>query len=312
MRERLHKTVYTFQNLPDVNGSIYSVISDGNGGVFIGGSIQGFQSQGQYLTRQCAVAHILSNGSLDAAWNPNVKQEFGSFIQEGVVYSLALYNGRLYIAGRFTSVNGAERFQLAALDAATGALSSWNANNMQTTTSYPNIQNMVFNMQVLPHNGAVFGAGTFFMPDERGYVGKFDASSGLLTSWGNKVTSPLGFYVPKITALSVSNGVLYVGGQFMEIAGANRRNLAAFDLSTGDILPWNPGATMQWDWAVGTITALVAQNGQIYMSGSFSSIGGQIRQNLGAVDVNGSLTSWNPAPHNGNVANLRNGQKISN
>ncbi|TAE20705.1 MAG: hypothetical protein EAZ92_17795 [Candidatus Kapaibacterium sp.] len=283
--------------MPNVGGTIHAIVPDGNGGTFIGGSFSNFVNpDGRYFQRECAVAHILPNGSVDESWNPNILLEVEGFSDIGMIFGMTVSNGRLYIAGRFTKVNGQARYQLAALDIVTGAVHSWNANNGQTLVGYPSIQNLAYNMRVVANNNTIFGAGTMFLPDERGYVGGFEKTTGILTSWGSKVTSPLAPYIPRITALSVSNGVLYVAGQFLQIAGADRQNLAAFDANTGAMLPWNPGATTQWTDFLGAVTALSAYNGHIYYSGYFSGINGQARSGLGAVDENGSVTAWNPAP----------------
>ena len=88
-------------SFPKVNGYINAVASDGSGGWYIGGS---FSSVGgvdrNYL------AHILSNGSVDSAWNPDADAD---------VYALAVSGSTVYAGGWFTTMGGTARNYLAAI-----------------------------------------------------------------------------------------------------------------------------------------------------------------------------------------------------
>jgi hypothetical protein len=53
------------------NGSIYSVVSDGSGGWYIGGNFTSITTSSTTTVLRNRIAHILSNGQLDLAWNPN-------------------------------------------------------------------------------------------------------------------------------------------------------------------------------------------------------------------------------------------------
>ena len=69
---------------PRIAGQVYTSVSDGNGGWFIGGD---FKKVGDD-SRQFAV-HILADGSVDATWAP----EFNSVINTMVVANNTLYVG---------------------------------------------------------------------------------------------------------------------------------------------------------------------------------------------------------------------------
>jgi len=62
------------------------------------------------------VAHINNNGTVDTNFTANVSNNS--------VYSLLLYNGKLYIGGNFTSINGVadNRIYIAALSSTDGTL----------------------------------------------------------------------------------------------------------------------------------------------------------------------------------------------
>ncbi|MEP7020375.1 MAG: LamG-like jellyroll fold domain-containing protein [Pseudonocardiales bacterium] len=95
-------------------------------------------------------------------------------------------------------------------------------------------------------------------------------------------------------SVAYANGVVYVGGTFTKVrpsgsaAGANesaRTNLAAFDASTGSLLPCAPAITIGSGTA--TVRALTpsADGKTLYVGGNFSSIGGTARSSLAALDT---------------------------
>lgn len=92
-----------------------------------------------------------------------------------------------------------------------------------------------------------------------------------------------------IQAVVRAGNVLYLGGQFSTIGGVPRSHLAAFDLVTQTILPWNPGVT-------GTQVQTLAIDGStVYVGGMFTSVGGSPRTGLAAVDaVTGNVLPWGP------------------
>jgi len=94
---------------------------DGAGGWFIAGEfgyVNGLQRDG--------VAHILADGSV-APWAPSVGAR---------VLSMAVSGSTVYVAGEFNDVNGEPRNHVAAIDAVTGELTSWNPNAGNVSTTY--------------------------------------------------------------------------------------------------------------------------------------------------------------------------------
>ncbi len=88
---------------------------------------------------------------------------------------------------------------------------------------------------------------------------------------------------PVWAVLTVGNTV-YVGGNFSRVTGpggspsANRANLAAFDRTTGAVLP---GFTADTN---GVVRELVTDGTRLFVGGTFSTIKGVSRQNVAAVD----------------------------
>jgi PKD repeat protein len=96
----------------------------------------------------------------------------------------------------------------------------------------------------------------------------------------------------RVNAIAVVDGVAYIGGDFTTVGGSPRSNLAAIDLTTGNVTDWNPGA----DGVVHAVTA--SPDGLvIYVGGTFATVDDRTRRRLAAVDARtGATTGWNPNP----------------
>jgi trimeric autotransporter adhesin len=100
-----------------------------------------------------------------------------------------------------------------------------------------------------------------------------------------------------VSALAVGEGVVYAGGSFSSIGGQARNCIAALDIATGQATSWNPDA----GGTTPSVGTLAVGNGVVYAGGGFTSIGGQIRNDIAALDTTtGLATAWNPSS-NGNV-----------
>jgi trimeric autotransporter adhesin len=96
-----------------------------------------------------------------------------------------------------------------------------------------------------------------------------------------------------VRAQVIVGTTLYVGGSFTSMISPDgtttetRQHLAAIDLTTGDLLPWNPSAN-------GSVLAMVADGSTLYIGGSFGMVNGKSRMHLAALDATGALLPWNP------------------
>ena len=89
-------------------------------------------------------------------------------------------------------------------------------------------------------------------------------------------------------AVPDGSGGTFVGGDFT-VPGTSRRNLVHIR-ADGSIDPaFNPAVD-------GTVYAVGVLNGTVYIGGAFNYVSGQFRGGLGAVDMAGSITAWNPSP----------------
>ncbi len=108
-------------------------------------------------------------------------------------------------------------------------------------------------------------------------------------------------------AACVADGVLYLGGEFTQMGGQERAHLAAIDLASGALLPWDPGVDG------GEVVAILVKDGRVYLGGTFKSVSGKPRPYLAAVGAAraksaGLLLDWDPAS-DGPVGALSSGPK---
>lgn len=89
-----------------------------------------------------------------------------------------------------------------------------------------------------------------------------------------------------VRKIIIVGNTAYLGGQFTAMipsgggTAVTRNHVAAVDLTTGNLLPWNPNVN-------GVVYALLASpTGNIYLGGTFTTVGGATHKNL--AEVNGS------------------------
>ena len=246
------------------NGPVYALARDG-GTIYVGGA---FTYVGP--STGCAAALDAGTGAALAPY-PRV---------EGTrVYAVAPDgSGGWYLGGKFTTVCGVRRQNLAHLDA-TGSVTAWS----------PGPNGPVRALAV--SGGTVYAAGEFFTIGGQGraYIAALDAASGFATAWSPNASST-------VSALAVSGGTVYAGGGFTSIGGQTRNGIAALDSASGAATAWDPnviGAGMYP--GSGYVHALAVSGGTVYAGGYFVSVGGQTRNNIAALDaVSGAATAWNP------------------
>ena len=298
---------------PRVDGHIYALAPDGGGGWYIGGMFSSVDN----VDRQ-NLAHVKADKSLDMNWNPGA---------DAIVTAISVSGSNVYVGGGFSHVGGQSRHYLARLDATSGTVTAWNpdadgaiwtllasgntvyvsgqfstiagqsrlnlgAINAATgtvTTWNPGITGIVNQFAV---NGNLIYAAGFFSAiggQNRKNAAALDITSGNATSWNPDANG--GVYT-----LLVSGTHMYAGGTFTTIGGQPRQHLAALDLATGMATNWNPsvsGSTVSYRDPV--VMTLASQSNTLYVGGYFTTIAGQSRNNLAAVDTTtGATTAWDP------------------
>ena len=104
---------------------------------------------------------------------------------------------------------------------------------------------------------------------------------------GFPMVSGSGPYVGVFAAVPDGAGGWYIGGSFDSVGGVERRNLAHI-LGDNTISGWNPGTD-------GLVWTLALSDGVLYAGGKFTSVEGQARNRIAALDPEtGSVSAWNP------------------
>ncbi len=258
---------------PTVFSGVDASVPDGKGGWFIGGSftrIQGYDKK--YL------AHILADGTLDKAWNPNPDKP---------VTALATHGNVVYVSGSFTTLGGRDRSTLAGLDATTGQATDW----------YPRVDRQVNTIAV--SGNIVYVGGNFSTVDgkPRQLLAALDATTGRATAWDPFVEMEARDF-EYVGAVAVSGGVVYAVGYFSRIGRFNRLDIAAFDAATGQLTNWYPVANNYLGERPypykSYFTAIAAAGNVVYVSGDFRDIGGRTRPHFAALDATtGQAAEWN-------------------
>jgi hypothetical protein len=97
--------------------------------------------------------------------------------------------------------------------------------------------------------------------------------------------TPLVGYQPNNTVrdMIVVGNTAYIGGSFTALtpagggAAVTRNHVAAIDMTTGALLPWNPNAS-------GVVYSILPVGNNVYLGGSFTTMGGATHKNIAEVN----------------------------
>lgn len=318
----------------DVPFAVDVVVADGSGGWFLAGRNL---NPSPPNAPGAVVLHILPNGQRDPAWtSPAVDP---GVVDRGNVLAMAVDAGRLFIGGRFFNVNGAARWGVAALDAATGTLLPWNA---QLTRGAPGgMLPEVFRLVTAANRLYVVGLFDAVGGAARNRVAILDTSTALPLggTLAPTLTDPL------IDRIAVSATRVYLQGGCRAGGGV----ICAYDLDLAPLPGWtfptaygpitasssavysletfgdppflrrritrrDPETGAQLAWAAPELggrfavttepAAMEVIADRLYVGGNFTDVNGETRLRVAAVDAaSGALLPWAP-PVGGQVWSL--------
>jgi hypothetical protein len=157
---------------------------------------------------------------------------------------LAAKNGRVYIGGSFTTVGGQARRNLAAVDAATGALDPNFLANVGTDTS------VVYALAADAYR--LYVGGTFASVNEtnRGNLAAANPSTGVVdAAWRPRANN----VVRELEFGPNNDGTIFAVGGFKNVTGSDgqqaaRQSVARLVVATGNVHPWAiPAGQVQTD-----------------------------------------------------------------
>lgn len=177
---------------------------------------------------------------------------------DSLVSSSLLVNGKLYLAGNFTTINGVARQRLASFDVTTDLLTNWSpfSNNRVLCLAYN-------------HNSKLLYAGGYFTGianKNRSYLAAID-SLGEATSWDPNPNNV-------VQAILVDSNNLFVGGQFTKFNGDNRFGLASFSIPSHALNNW--GYSVSRTTYQSGVLSLGVKDSTLFIGGEFSNINGTV------------------------------------
>ena len=213
------------------------------------------------------------------------------------VRAIGVSGADVVAGGTFTNAGGVDRRNLAAIDLTTGEATPFNPPMKGQFSAFANV-----NALAITSDGLVWAGGTFTTeaPNERIHLAAFDPASGALASF-NRNLSGGGALEPGVFALVASDRTVYVAGDFSQVGGMPRRNVAAVQHVPGD-----QGMLLPFDGDIdGPVRALALAGDRLYIGGQFTAVNGSIaslrrdRRNLAALDAATGLDrGWDPDADN--------------
>jgi len=245
---------------PNVDGPVFSLLKHA-GNIYIGGE---FTEVGD-LARPALAAVSIS----DATVRPFALQSMNGGIGYNGVESISANGNTLYIGGAFSYVNGVNQRAIAAVNATSGALLDWDPPILSTSET----------SIVRYHDGSVFVAGYASGVSSLSFR-VYDAVSDVALPW--PITNG------SVKAMVFKGDTLFIAGLFTEVGGIPRQRLAAFDVTTAELLDWDPGVN-------GVVDALTVLDDVLYVGGDFTQFAGVERSFFSAMDLTtNTVLPWDP------------------
>jgi trimeric autotransporter adhesin len=240
-------------------------------------------------------------------WNPGVNDEIRClFPSENI----------LYVGGNITTIGGLSRKNIASVDITSGHTTDWNP-----FADYP------VNAISVSKFGIFAGGGFTNIGGQTRYELACIDSSGNATNWDPKLPGPVNCVV---FSLFAKDKMLYVGGNtyVTSFPSPGQKCIARYDMENGTVTNWNPnlsgtfvnaiaaddnhiyagtstgcigidaqtGNTLSWNPQIGWVNAIGICKNDMYIGGSFSSVGDMPRSGFARFRRDTTTISVKPIP----------------
>ena len=254
----------SFQPGAGADAFIHAIAPSPGGQWVIGGGFSAYDGRGRMR-----VARINANGSLDPTFDP-------ADGPDGTVWAVAVRpDGKVWIAGDFTAVNGIPRPYVARL----------NRDGSLDTSFDPGSQGPdgpVWSLAMQPDGKLLIG-GEFRNVGRRtlGGIARLLEDGRLDETFDPGAGTDGTVYAVRVQ----SDGRVLIGGEFSQVNLVPRRNLARLTASGALDPDFDPGST----GTDGPIYTIVLAGGSIYIGGSFDSYNGTPRRSFARLYPDGTL-----------------------
>ncbi|WP_233189025.1 LamG domain-containing protein [Subtercola sp. Z020] len=248
---------------PQINGVVWSQTIIGNT-VFVGGNFTTAQPAGaaagvNTVSRTYLLSYNLTTGALNTAFAP---------VLNGQVKAVTPSpdGTRLYVGGQFTTINGVNRYRVAALDPTSGAV---------VTSWAPGTNSAVNAISATATTVYLGGTFTSIGKDVRNKVAAVNATTGANLAWDPNAAGG------DVTALTVSpdKSKVIVGGSFTTLGGSANPGygLASTDAVSGAITSgFSANNLIRNGGSQASITSLTSDSDSFYASGYVFGAGGNL------------------------------------
>jgi uncharacterized delta-60 repeat protein len=229
-----------------------------NGQILVGGNFSSIGGQAR-----TGLARLNPNGTLDTSFNPNLVDTYGG---TGYSFSLALQSdGKILVGGLFSTVNGQARNNIVRLNA-NGSLDT------SFSTTFGSAYSVVSAVLLQPDGKILVGGGY-------GFNGRL-YSDGTVDTNFNVTTDGT------VSSMSLqTDGKIIVVGNFSKLNGATNNCVGRLNSDGSLDTNFNARVPAPSNPTYASVSALALQpDGGIVVGGSFSSLGGQSRTNLGRLN----------------------------
>ncbi len=261
----------TFDPGRGANDEVFAIAQLPSGKAIIGGEFTQVNNAAHNR-----IARLNANGSLDAEFNRNL----GTGANDDVRAIAVQADGKVLIAGSFTTLNGLTRNRIARL----------NADGTVDAQFNPGAgANQVISSIALQPDGKVLIAGFFTTVSglSRNRIARLNNDGSLDTTFNSSIGA-------SGTVLAVAlqpDGNVLLGGLFSTVDGEPRSSIARLNANGRLDSGFDPGT----DTDRGVNSIMVSTNGKILISGTFTRINGTARNRIARLNNDGSLdTNFDP------------------
>ncbi|HEY2727024.1 MAG TPA: T9SS type A sorting domain-containing protein, partial [Parafilimonas sp.] len=128
--------------------------------------------------------------------------------------------------------------------------------------------------------------------NSRYYLAALSLTTGYANTWNPSPDNV-------VYGIALNYNRIFAAGVFDNVGGLQHDGAAAFNLSSGALLTWNPQLSKNGAPTSGDLYAISADSNNVYLGGSFDMVKSTARNNVAAVTAsNASLLSWDPSASN--------------